>query len=633
MEYDKNKKPIRMLGTHTDISFEKKMEEELKKTIESLDSIIQSIPSGLFVYQYLAPKQLILVDGNQEACRLSGISLEECRGKDVMELFPAVVENGVLEEYLGVVKNGGLFETEKVFYKDARINGAFRIRAFKLPNDKLGIAFENVTNRMQIEDELRLKTQAIDSSLNAIAIADSEGKLTYVNPAFVKMWGYDNASEAIGISSSEFWEERAKAEDIKQLIIEQGYYQGEMLAKKANGELFHTLLTSSTVFTDEGKARYLMASFIDINERRKLEEAQLFLIHSDNKASNEDFFRSVAKHLYESTGMDFVCIDRLDKQNLNAQTLAVYSNGQFQENYTYPIKHTPCGDLVGSEICCFKQNVKSLFPSVKLLQEMNAESYIGTTLWDSSGNAIGLIAMIGKRVLEDTSFIEAILNIVAIKTSSEIERRDIENDLRITVNQKELLMKEIQHRVKNNLNVISSLLSLELSRIEDANTRQTYISTINRIYSMSSLYEKLYLSDNLKHIDLNSYVKDLVKSIYQSYCIDPCRILLDMKLDEVFLESRRAIPLGLILNELISNALKYAYPGDSKGVLRVRMKKVEQRVDICVSDEGIGFNQKETAEITKSIGIMLVKMLAKQIKADYVINSDNGTCVKISFEL
>jgi two-component sensor histidine kinase len=292
------------------------------------------------------------------------------------------------------------------------------------------------------------------------------------------------------------------------------------------------------------------------------------------------------------------------------------------------LSETPYKDILGSTFYYIKQKAGSLYQGENFLTEVNAESFAGTTLWDSAGNAIGLIAFAGRTRFENRDFIEAVLNVVAIKTASEIERREIESNLRILVKEKELLMKEVQHRVKNNLNVISSLLSLELSRIDDKITRQTYISTINRIYSMSSLYEKLYLSENLKSVELDTYIKDLVKSIYQSYCIDPCNIILDLSLDEASMITKKAIPLGLIINELISNSLKYAYPNGKSGILHVRMQKGNSYIEVTVSDDGIGFSKEDT-EKSKSIGIMLVKMLSTQIKAELEMKSDKGSYTRI----
>ena len=124
--------------------------------------------------------------------------------------------------------------------------------------------------------------------------------------------------------------------------------------------------------------------------------------------------------------MDYVCIDRLEGDGLTAQTVAVYFDGKFEDNVAYALKDTPCGDVVGKTICSFPREVRRLFPRDAVLQEMMAESYVGTTLWSSQGQPIGLIAIIGRQPLADLHLAEAILKLVAVRAAGELERRQAE---------------------------------------------------------------------------------------------------------------------------------------------------------------------------------------------------------------
>ncbi|HEY3445186.1 MAG TPA: hypothetical protein VGK67_02435 [Myxococcales bacterium] len=139
----------------------------------------------------------------------------------------------------------------------------------------------------------------------------------------------------------------------------------------------------------------------DIAERKRAEDAQVFLLQCGLPQTGEDFFISLARYLAETLGMGYICIDRLEGDALTAQTVAVYNRGQTEPNVRYALKDTPCGAVVGKRICCFPRGVRQLFPYDKALQDMGAESYFGTTLLDSKGRPIGLIALIGYSALEE----------------------------------------------------------------------------------------------------------------------------------------------------------------------------------------------------------------------------------------
>ena len=169
--------------------------------------------------------------------------------------------------------------------------------------------------------------------------------------------------------------------------------------------------------------------FADITERKRTEEVLSFLARSSSGTVDEPFFESLARYLAQSLGMDFVCIDRLDGDGLTAQTVAVWCDGKFEDNVTYALKDTPCGDVVGKTVCCFPASVCQFFPRDQVLQELRAESYVGVTLWSHTGQPIGLIAIIGRTVLANRALAEATLKIVAVRAAAELERLDAEKKL------------------------------------------------------------------------------------------------------------------------------------------------------------------------------------------------------------
>ncbi len=186
-------------------------------------------------------------------------------------------------------------------------------------------------------------------------------------------------------------------------------------------------------FEGEGESRRAIR-FIganrDITQRKEMEKTQEFLSRSSYPSSGEDFFHALARFLAQTLGMDFVCIDRLAGDGLAAQTVAVYSDGKFADNVAYALKDTPCGDVVGQAICCFPNAVRQRFPQDAVLQEMKAESYVGTTLWSFDGKPIGLIAIISRHRLANPGLAESVLKLVAVRAAGELERQQTEAALR-----------------------------------------------------------------------------------------------------------------------------------------------------------------------------------------------------------
>jgi len=172
------------------------------------------------------------------------------------------------------------------------------------------------------------------------------------------------------------------------------------------------------------------ASNRDITDDVQMKELQVFLAQTSSGPGDEPFFNSLARHLAESLDMDFICIDRLEGDGLLATTLTVWCDGHFEDNVTYALKDTPCGDVIGKTVCCYPERVCESFPHDQALRDLRAESYLGVTLWSHASQPIGLIAAIGRTPLKNRRLAEEILKVVAIRAAGELERLDGEAALR-----------------------------------------------------------------------------------------------------------------------------------------------------------------------------------------------------------
>ncbi|MEP5611215.1 MAG: histidine kinase dimerization/phosphoacceptor domain -containing protein [Cyclobacteriaceae bacterium] len=191
-----------------------------------------------------------------------------------------------------------------------------------------------------------------------------------------------------------------------------------------------------------------------------------------------------------------------------------------------------------------------------------------------------------------------------------------------SLSEKETLLKEIHHRVKNNLQVISSLLSLQSRYIEDEKAQAAVNEGQNRVKSMALIHQKLYQNNNLLGVEVIDYVKNLTATLKDAYGIDTDRISIDYELDDLKIDVDTIIPIGLILNELISNSFKYAFPDNREGSMRIVLRKLNRELELRVTDDGVG----STKEIEKSnsFGMRMIQSLALKLEARVNFNFEKG---------
>jgi two-component sensor histidine kinase len=208
-----------------------------------------------------------------------------------------------------------------------------------------------------------------------------------------------------------------------------------------------------------------------------------------------------------------------------------------------------------------------------------------------------------------------------------------EERLKASLHEKEALLKEIHHRVKNNLQVVSSLLGLQSRAIQDPEMRKRFQESQNRIHSMALLHESLYQSENLSQIDFPDYIRQLAAHLFRSYGVNE-RVQLKTDLDKLDLTLDTAVPCGLIINELLSNSLKYAFPNGRSGVIRIAMREEpEGRIRLVVADNGIGLASDLDWTTTPTLGLRLVRTLGQQLGATVEVNCRNGTEVQLAFPM
>jgi len=257
---------------------------------------------------------------------------------------------------------------------------------------------------------------------------------------------------------------------------------------------------------------------------------------------------------------------------------------------------------------------KSKIFESRLQSDHQSETWISTTLtpvFDEKNN------------LKELVFVDT--NITASKT--------LEKQIKSSLHEKDILLKEIHHRVKNNLQIIISLLNLQSGYIKDEQTLKAVKDGQNRVRSMALAHEKFYQSDELTEINFSEYVEKLCQFLFQSYGDNTDRVKLIVKADDIALDMDTAMPCGLLINEIVSNSLKYAFPNDIEGEIKIELQKLPNNyIDMKISDNGIGISETIEIEKAESLGLQLITALASQLDGELKISRTNGTEISVIFK-
>ena len=345
------------------------------------------------------------------------------------------------------------------------------------------VIIHDITERVQVEEALKIRDHAIASSINAIAMADLAGRITYVNNAWLQLYGYDDDQEVIGRSGASCFAPEQSGAAAIEALLDSGSWEGELVAHRRDGSLLDVYLMANIVMDEAGEPLCIVASGTDITERKLMEER-----------------------------------------------------------------------------------------------------------------------------------------------------------IRAALAEKEVLLREIHHRVRNNLAVVSSLLDFQARALQDEPARAAFQESQNRIHSMARIHEHLYRSQDLARIDMVEYLQNLADHLRHSY--GAYDVALTVKANDVTLDVDKAIPCGLIVNELVSNALKYAFTPDIRlsagfaGRVRVELRPIaEGAYTLTVTDNGVGLPPDVQPSVKEALGMFLVQTFARHLKGDVEWHSEKGTTCQITFDV
>lgn len=463
----------------------------------------------------------------------------------------------------------------------------------------------DISMRKDMEERIANNEKMLTSILDTLPVIlfakdiNNDFKFTLWNKQAEEVFGL-KAEQCIGKNDYDFFSKEAadlyRKADLETLKNEGIIDIPEETVQTTNGPvLIHTLKT--IVRDKNGKPLYLLGVSENISELKKINETL--------KVSEERY-----RSLVENSPLTIATTDRDE----NIQFINFSGTGR---NVNELIGHSIYDFVTDEHKQLIKEAHRKVFNTKKsVTYEIERNDINGVKRWFQS-HAGPL--MIGDEVIGLTIF-----------TRDITERIENEEKIKKSLKEKEILLQEVHHRVKNNLQIISSILNLQTRSINDPKIHELIKETRYRIMSMSFIHDLLYQTKDFTNIDFSKYLQNITSNIMNTYTLNK-NISLNLETEPIFLNLDNAIPCGLIVNELITNAFKYAFPGGKTGEIKVVLKLVDRKVILSVADNGIGISKELDYKTTESLGFQLINSLVTQIGGELIYINGQGTQFTVSF--
>ncbi|MFA0834752.1 MAG: PAS domain S-box protein [Methanobacterium formicicum] len=473
---------------------------------------------------------------------------------------------------------------------------------------KLKISIEVALYKKQMENKLKQSQdnyyQTIFENTSSATIIIEENKLiSLVNMEFSTLTGYLKEEIEGRMKWTDFFapEDRLQMEEYHNLRrINPDHaprnYEAKLLA--SDGAIRYVYLTVTML---PGNQKSMM-SILDMTELRVSEKAI--------EESREKF-----KSIFENAAEAIILF--------NCQGIIIESNYKIEEIFGFKKE-----EIIGQNFMNIVSMMGMDYNQAKIvfnhLISGNELKQIEWTIQNKNGKEV--IFRVRPSIIKDKNTINGILLIMEDIT----ELKTVENSLKNSLEEKEILLREIHHRVKNNLQIISSLLSLQRIQVEDKQTADILWECQGRVRTMAMIHENLYRSQDIGYINFRNYVETLLYDIFNSYHVDKGSINLNTQIESLKMDIETAMPCGLIINELATNSIKHAFP-DRNGTIKIDLKSDGEFYILSFADDGIGLPEDANPKKSKKLGLMVVKTLVNQLNGLIEIERGNGTKFTIKF--
>lgn len=618
-------------GTNSDIHEQKQAEEELRLLNASLERRVEERTQALreseerFHAIFDAQFQFIglmtptgeLLEANRTALAAVGVTRDEVLGRPFWETAWWGHDSRQQDNLRNAVARAAAgehvrFETSHLVPDGSLIWVDFSLTPFRDEHGTVVLLIpegRDITERKRNEEALREQEERFRSAFEdapiGMALVAPCGRLLRVNRSLGELLGYSKA-ELLTISYQALTHPDDLASDVEyqHQLVEGSLrtYQVEKRYLHKQGHPVHSLLAVSLVRDAAGQPLYFVAQVKDISQRKAAEAAL---------AANDALLRQFIKHSPAAIAM----FDRdVRYLQMSDRWLIDY---RLSEQDIIGLSHYEVFPEVPEEWKAIHQRV--LAGAVERCEEdpfPRADGHTEWLQWEcrpwlKAGGEIGGLIMFTQVITQ---------------------RKLAEEQIRASLHEKEVLLKEIHHRVKNNLQIVSALLDLQSAHTTEPAALAMFQETRSRVKSMALIHERLYRSHDMARVDFGSYLRQLADDLYHAYKVshDEIELSLDIELPPVALDV--AIPCGLLLNELISNCLKHAFTPGATGRIHVSFRRESEAMNLLmVSDTGMGFPAEIDFYHTSSFGLQLVNTLVEQLHGELELTSRAGTTVSVRF--
>jgi PAS domain S-box-containing protein len=459
-----------------------------------------------------------------------------------------------------------------------------------------------MTERKRVDDVLEKWAEIFNHTKIGVVIMGSEVEtIDMMNQAAAVMHGY-TVEDLKGRPIGDIMGSGSLAELRRQLstINQKGSHVFDATNIRKDGTTFPVQVDVAAVKDSDGNVLYYITNMLDISERKQVEEILRFAARQ---------WRTTFDAMKD---MVFL-LDREGKIKRCNNATAAYFDRPLEEINGRDCCEFIHGTAIPAEQCPFQRMLQTRHREHTVMQR-------GERWFD----------VVVDPLLDDEGAVNGAVHIMSDIT----ERKRAEELIRESLGEKEILLKEIHHRVKNNLQVIMSLLRHQAEYAQDQNIHDIFLESQSRIKAMSFIHEKLYQSDNLAKVDLRDYISSLARSLFSTYKVNAAQIQLAVDADGISLSVDTAIPCGLIINELVSNSLKHAFPDNRTGKIDITVRTARPgELELVVGDDGVGIPMDLDIINAKSLGLHLVTLLAKnQLRGHIEMMRNGGTTFRIRFK-
>ncbi|MFT5336448.1 MAG: PAS domain S-box-containing protein [Luteibaculaceae bacterium] len=446
----------------------------------------------------------------------------------------------------------------------------------------------------------------IESSLDLIFAWDLGFELVEFNISAEKNFGLTR-KEVESLKAQDLFFEKNQIQEIVAVIESKKKFEGDIECLKRDGETFCAHLSISALKDLKGETY----GFVGVGKNVTGQRKKTALLENQNNRLSK---------IFEASDNLIMCTIDTDLKITThndhfRKTAKKYLKADFQEHFLTNILEVIQNNVAEDQLVMLWNKYLQSLEGVPQQFEVYFLEENGSKIWFevfiSPIQVQGIIAEISVIAYEITE-----------------KKRRVE----VQLYEKDILVKEIHHRVKNNLQVINSLLNLQGRYIEDPETKNIFLESQNRIKSMAFIHEKLYLSENFSKIDFADYLTSITSNLFYSYTIDTEKVKLIRKFDNFTVGIEQSIPIALIINEIFSNALKYAFPNGREGEIYIEVREDGSKVDFRMGDNGVGLKEKVPQKKNNSLGMELIETLSNQLDAERSVINTKGLHYCFKFE-